>query len=387
MSWLLKISLRYLLSGRGATRLVSFIALLGISLGVSALLLTMGVFSGFQRELKEKILSASPHLVVSLFDDQKEEPIGEIKKLKDVEKVYFVILYQALISKEGRLFSVGVKALREEDIRYIYGVDVKEGIAVGRGLVDIMGIEKNHEVFLLSPMGQRTPFGFLPRARAFVVDGIFQKGIFEQDYATVVMKVETARELFGENYQLSGYEIYLKDPYKAQEVRNRVEKVLGPEVVVRSWIDLNRALFNALQFEKVALSFVLMLMVLIASFNITSLLFMKAREKVRDIAVLRTYGLKSRQVFLIFITQGLLLGLVGTMLGFLLSFIGSLLINKYKLIRVPADVYLMEHIPVYFEVGDMVFTMLGAFLLSLLSSLLPAYKTSRESIVRVLRNE
>ncbi|MFN3598531.1 MAG: FtsX-like permease family protein [Aquificaceae bacterium] len=383
----MKLSLRYLFSGKASTQLVSLIALLGISLGVSALLLTMGVFSGFQRQLKEKILSASPHLVVSLFDHKKQEHIDKIKRLDQVERVYFVALYQALVSKEGRLFSVGVKALKEEDIKHIYGVDVKKGIALGVGLADIMGVEKGQEVLLLSPMGQRTPFGFLPRARAFLVDGVFQKGIFEQDYATVVMRLDSARELFGESYQLLGYEIYLKDPYKAQEVRKKVEDILGPSVVVRSWIDLNKALFNALQFEKVALSFVLMLMVLIASFNITSLLFMKTREKVKDIAILRTFGLKRRQVLLIFLIQGLLLGAFGTLLGFCLSLVGAFFINKYELIRVPADVYMMDHIPASFEMGDIAFTLLGAFLLSLLSSLLPAYRASKESIVRVLRNE
>ncbi len=387
MSWLLRISLRYLFSGKASTQLVSLIALVGISLGVSALLLTMGVFSGFQRQLKEKILSASPHLVVSLFDHDKQEHIDKIKRLDQVERVYFVAIYQALVSKEGRLFSVGVKALKEEDIKQIYGVDVKNGIALGVGLADIMGVGKGQEVLLLSPMGQRTPFGFLPRARAFLVDGFFQKGIFEQDYATVVMRLDSAGELFGESYQLLGYEIYLKDPYKAQEVREKVEDILGPSAVVRSWIDLNKALFNALQFEKVALSFVLMLMVLIASFNITSLLFMKTREKVKDIAILRTFGLKRRQVLLIFLMQGLLLGAFGTLLGFSFSLVGAFFINRYELIRVPADVYMMDHIPAYFEIGDIAFTLLGALLLSLLSSLLPAYRASKESIVRVLRNE
>lgn len=388
MNWLFKISLRYLLSGKGTTMLVSFIALLGISLGVSALLLTMGVFSGFQRELKEKILSTTPHVVISLFDTNEEgNYMDRIKELKGISEIYPVVLYQGLISKEGRISSVGIKAMKKEDIQRIYGVRVEEGIAIGIGLAEILNIKKDQEVLLLSPMGQKTPFGFLPRAKSFLVDGVFQKGIFEQDYATVVMTMEKAKELFGTDYQLFGYEVYLKDPYKAQEIRKEIEYILGPSAVVRSWIDLNKALFNALQFEKVALSFVLMLMVLIASFNITSLLFMKAREKVKDIAILRTFGLKRRQVVLIFLFQGLFLGLAGIVLGLLFSFLGSFLINQYKLIRVPADVYLMDHIPAHLEVGDILFTIIGAFILSLLSSLLPAYRASKESIVRVLKNE
>ena len=386
MRWLLKISLRYLISGRGSTNLVSLIALLGVSIGVAALLLTMGVFSGFQRELKEKILSTTPHIIISLFEPENSHE-SQIKELKEITEFYPVVLYQGIISKDGRLLSVGIKAMREEDIRRIYKVQIKEGIAVGVGLAGIMDIKSGQEVLLLSPMGQATPFGFIPKMKSFPVDAIFQKGVFDQDYATVVMTMEKAEELFSTHHQLFGYEVYIKDPYKAQEVRKKLEELLGPSALVRSWIDLNSALFNALQFEKVALSFVLMLMVLIASFNITSLLFMKVREKVRDIAILRTFGLRRRQVVLIFLLQGLILGSTGTLMGLLFSLVGKFLINQYKLIRVPSDIYFMDHIPAYFEIGDILFTLIGAFLLSLISSLLPAYRAGKESIVRVLKNE
>ncbi len=386
MKWLFKISLRYLISGRGSTNLVSLIALLGVSIGVAVLLLTMGVFSGFQRELKEKILSTTPHIIISLLEPENSHE-SQIKELKEITEFYPVVLYQGIISKDGRLLSVGIKAMREEDIRRIYKVQIKEGIAVGVGLAGIMDIKSGQEVLLLSPMGQATPFGFIPKMKSFPVDGIFQKGVFDQDYATVVMTMEKAEELFSTHHQLFGYEVYIKDPYKAQEVRKKLEELLGPSALVRSWIDLNSALFNALQFEKVALSFVLMLMVLIASFNITSLLFMKVREKVRDIAILRTFGLRRRQVVLIFLLQGLILGSTGTLMGLLFSLVGKFLINQYKLIRVPSDIYFMDHIPAYFEIGDILFTLIGAFLLSLISSLLPAYRAGKESIVRVLKNE
>ncbi|MCY0866592.1 MAG: ABC transporter permease [Aquificota bacterium] len=386
MKSILKISIRFLLSGKGSTQLVSFIALLGVSLGVSALLLTMGVFAGFQHELKEKILSASPHIIVSLLDANKDYK-DKIENIEGIKNVYSVALYQGLVSREGRISSVSVKALTPEDAYRIYGVKLREGVAVGAGLADILGLKKDEEILLLSPMGQRTPFGFLPRARSYVVEGIFQKGVFDQDYATVVMDIKRARDFFGDSYQLSGYEIYLRDPYKAQEIRNKIERLLGPGAIVRSWIDLNKPLFNALQVEKVGIFFVLMLMIVIASFNITSLLFMKARDKMKDIAVLRTFGLKSRQVIFIFLLQGLMLGSLGTLIGLILSLVGAYFINEYKLIRVPADVYLMDHVPVYFEMRDVISTLLGALLLSLLSSLLPAYRASREGIVRVLRNE
>ncbi|MCX8060118.1 MAG: FtsX-like permease family protein, partial [Aquificaceae bacterium] len=137
----------------------------------------------------------------------------------------------------------------------------------------------------------------------------------------------------------------------------------------------------------VGIFFVLLLMELVASFNITSLLFMKARDKLRDVAVLRTFGLRRGQVVLVFVLQGFILGLAGTVLGLLLSGVGGYLINRFKLVRVPADVYLMDHVPVHFEAGDLLLTVIGALVLSLLASLLPAYRASTESVVSVLRNE
>ncbi len=385
---ILRLSVRYLLSSKGSTLLVSFIAFFGVVLSVSALLLTMGVFAGFQYALREKILSASPHVIVSLLSHENREfHLATISKVGGVEKVYSIILYNGLVSKEGRLTSVSIKALEPEDTYEIYGLNLKDGILAGRGLADILGLSVGDEVMLISPMGTRTPFGIVPRARALKVEGVFQKGVFEQDYATVVMDKKVAIDFFGDSYQLFGYEVYLKDPYRAQQVKKEIEEELGDIAIVRSWIDLNKPLFNALQLEKVGIFFVLMLMIVIASFNITSLLFMKVKEKVRDIAVLRTFGLKRKQVVLIFLLKGLILGVSGAFVGFLLSLVGGYLINEYRLIRVPADVYLMDHVPVHFEIADLLFTLLGALLLSLLASLLPAYKAGRESIVRVLRNE
>ncbi|MCX8060801.1 MAG: ABC transporter permease, partial [Aquificaceae bacterium] len=244
---LLKLSLRYLFSGRGSTKVVSLIALMSVSLSVSALLLTMGVFAGFQQALKEKILSASPHLIVSTLNPELSQKEEALEGLKQVDRAYRVVIYQGFISKEGRISSVSVKALEQEDIKGLYGLELREGIAMGRGLSEVLGLREGEEVLLVSPMGSRTPFGFLPRARPFLLEGTFEKGVFDQDYATVVMSLEKAQEFFGESYSLAGYEVYLKEPYKAQEVRKEVEALLGEGALVRSWIDLNKPLFNALE--------------------------------------------------------------------------------------------------------------------------------------------
>ncbi|ADO45352.1 protein of unknown function DUF214 [Hydrogenobacter thermophilus TK-6] len=386
------IALRYTLASKGSTLLVSVIALLGVVLSIVAILLTMGVFAGFQHALKEKILSTSPHIVVSLLDSQNMPDYQErIKTLKGVKSVYPVVLYQAIVSKGGSLQSVSIKGMKPSDIiqkkKFLVKGEFKGGLLVGKGLADIMGIKPGDEVLLVSPMGKSTPFGFLPKVGHFRVDGIFQTGSFDQDYLTVLMPMSEANDFFGPSWQLYGFEVFIKDPYKAQQVKAQIEKELSDSAIVRSWIDLNKPLFNALELEKVGIFFVLLLMVMVASFNITSLLFMKVREKIRDIAVLRTFGLKRREIALIFLIQGITLGAAGALLGLFISLLGAYLINEYKLVRVPADVYLMDHVPVFFEVSDIVITLSGALLLSFVASLLPAYRASRTNIVEILRNE
>jgi len=217
--------------------------------------------------------------------------------------------------------------------------------------------------------------------------GFIKTGAMHQDYFTVAMPVEEAEKFFGDSWQMKGYEIYLKDPYQAQEVKKKVEEILGFSAIVRSWIDLNQQLFNALQLEKVAIFFVLLLMTTLSSFNITSLLFLKVRDKVRDIAVLRTYGFKRKDIMLTFLLQGIILGLGGTLFGITLALVGQFLINQYKLIRVPADVYLMDHIPCAIEPTDLAITFFVALFISLMASLAPSYRASKLSVVEILRKD
>ncbi|WP_333784884.1 ABC transporter permease [Thermocrinis sp.] len=384
MSLIFRLALRYLTSVKGSALLVSLISFLGISLSVSAILLTMGAFSGFQKALKEKILSTTPHVIVSLIEDGNYElEERKIKNLPEVKNVIHITIYHGIVSKEGRVQAVSVKGMRKEEA----GLNIEGGILVGDGLASLLGINVGDEITLISPLSVRTPFGFVPKVGYYRVAGFIKAGTFEQDYLTIVMSVDEAQKFFGDQWQLKGYEVYLKDPYLAQGVKEKIEKVLGSKAFVRSWIDLNQQLFNALQLEKVAIFFVLLLMATLSSFNITSLLFMKVRDKVRDIAILRTYGFKRKDIMLTFLMQGLLLGFSGAVSGIILAFVGQFLINHYRLIRVPSEVYLMDHIPSNIEVVDGVITFLLALLISLLASVIPSYRASKLSVVEILRKD
>ncbi len=395
MSLTLRIALRYLLSVRGSTLLITLISFFGVFLSVSAILLTVGVFTGFQDSLKEKILSSAPHVVVSAVGEEDLEDIRRrIEEVPGVRGTLPFVLYSAILAKEDRVQPVTVKAVSygEKVFRDMVGRHLVEGrledLVVGKGIADVLGVRAGEAAVLVFPTGIRTPTGFVPKTREVRIGGIFETGAYDRDFVIVFMKDAEARRFFKRGFRFEGIEVYVEDPYGVQEIKKEIERRVGEDLfLVRSWIDLNRPLFNALQLEKLALFLILLLMVLVASFNITSLLFVKSREKIRDIAVLKTFGMKSGGILRIFITVGMTIGVTGAITGIGVSFVLAHLINEYRLIRVPEEVYMMSYIPVHIDFLDLTATFAGTLVLSFVSSLIPALRASRENIVGVLRNE
>ena len=395
MGTALKIAVRYLVSVRGSTLLITLISFFGVFLSVCAILLTLGVFTGFQDSLKEKILSSTPHIIVSStgYEDLRNF-VRRIENIPEVKEVLPFTLYNAILVKEDRVQPVTIKAVsyKEKAFRDIVGSQLVSGklrdLVIGKGIADVLGVFVGDRVILVSPMGIRTPAGFVPKTKEVKVGGIFRTGSYDRDFVIAYMRHKEAKRFFKRGFKFDGLEVYIRDPYRAQEVKGIIMETLGVKgLIVRSWIDLNRPLFNALQLEKLALFLILLLMVLVASFNITSLLFVKAREKVRDIAVLKTFGMKSSDILRIFLLVGMTIGVVGAVLGIGASFGLAYLINEYRLIRVPEEVYMMSHIPVHIKITDLVAVFVGTLFLSFLSSLIPAMRASKENVVRVLRNE
>ncbi|AAC07492.1 ABC transporter permease [Aquifex aeolicus] len=394
MSLYLKVVLRYLFHAKGSSLFMTFMSFFGIFLSVNAIILTLGVFSGFQDELKNKILSKTPHLVITLYSDYERERIKEVlEKEKEVEYFLSFVVYNAFLSSGEVIQSVSVKAIDYKDgefqkfIKRFLTEGGTKGLILGKGIAEVFGLLVGDEVSLISPFGIRTPTGVIPKVKKFRVGGIFYTGSYDKDYAVVYMNLKDAKEFFKRDYGVNFTEVYIKDPYRADIVKEKVKKELGERVVVRSWIDLNKPLFNALELEKLGLFFILLLMVVVASFNITSLLFVKVKEKVRDIAVFKTFGMKKRQVLMIFLSLGLFIGTVGAISGVISAYVLAYFINEYKLIRVSEEVYMMSYIPAHIKLKDVLATLLGALLLSFISSLIPALRASKEKVIEVLRKE
>ncbi len=395
MSLTVKIAVRYLLSVRGSTLLITGIALLGVFLSVSAILLTLGVFTGFQDQLRDKLLATSPHVIVTNVGDQDLSTIQyKISRLEGIKTVIPFTLYNAILSKGDNVQPVTVKAVNYLDKEFLEMLSSQlnrgtvQDLVIGKGIAEVLGVKPGDSVVLVSPLGIRTPTGFIPKTKETTVGGIFYTGTYDKDFVIVYMNKKTASRFFKRGMKFEGIEVYLDDPYSAQEVKEKIESALKDDlVIVRSWIDLNKPLFNALQLEKLALFLILLLMVVVASFNITSLLFVKSKEKMRDIAILKTFGMRTGDIQRIFVSVGLSIGIIGAFLGIIGSFVASYFINEYRLIRVPEEVYMMNYIPVHIEVRDLIATLVGTIVLSFLSSLIPSTRASKENVVRILRNE
>ncbi|GAB6065537.1 ABC transporter permease [Aquifex pyrophilus] len=390
----LKIALRYLLSSRGASLIISLIAFFGIFLSVSAILLTIGVFTGFQDELKNKILSKTPHIVITLYTDEEEKEIREtLSKIKEVKNFLSFKLYNAFLSSGRVVQSVSVKAIDFSDKNFRSFIEKSlvegelKGLVIGKGIAEILGVSVGEKVSLVSPFGIRTPTGVIPKVKSYRIGGIFYTGSYDKDFAFVFMDLKEAMDFFKRDVGINLTEVYLKEPYNANRVKERILKELGNTVIVRSWIDLNKPLFNALELEKLGLFFILLLMVLVASFNITSLLFVKVKERLRDIAVFKTFGMKKKGIVFIFLSVGMSLGILGALLGIINAYVLAYFINEYKLIRVSEEVYMMSYIPVHIKLKDVIATFTGTVVLSFLSSLLPSLRASSERVIEVLRKE
>ncbi len=395
MSLAIKIALRYLISVKGSTLLITFISFAGVFLSVSAILLTLGVFTGFQDSLKDKILSSTPHVIVSLLSEENTGPIKErIASVDSVKGVLPFTLYSAILSREGKLQPVTVKAVNYRDPTFVKLIEKHleeggiKGVIVGKGIADVLGVSAGDRAVLVFPTGIRTPTGFVPKTKEVLIGGVFHTGSYDKDFVIAFMEEKEAQSFFRRGFKFRGLEVYIEDPYRAQEIKYKIGRLLADKsVVVRSWIDLNKPLFNALQLEKLALFLILLLMVAVASFNITSLLFVKSKEKIRDVAVLKAFGMSAKGVVRIFLLVGLSIGFLGALSGIVFSFVVAYFVNEYKLIRVPEEVYMMSHIPVHIELPDLVATFCGTLILSFVSSLIPSLKASKESIVSILRNE
>jgi lipoprotein-releasing system permease protein len=403
----LLIALRYLKAKKrhGGVSFNTVVSVGGVAVGVMALLVVLSVMSGFHEDLQKKILGANAHAVVLSFRGGIENHGDLVEKLRGEPHIVSLspfVLGQAMISAGKRAHGAylrGIdpstelattdilKHLREGKYEDFIKKDGTPKIIIGTELSGNLGVMVGDTVNVLSPMGEMGPLGMLPRVRQFKVAAIFEMGMFEYDSNLVITDMASAQEFFGIGTAVTGIQLRIDDIYRASELRERLNAKLSPPYYARDWMQMNRNLFSALKLEKFAMFVILILIVLVASFNIVSTLMMNVMEKQREIAILKAMGATSRGIMMIFMLQGLLIGLIGTSIGLAGGYVLGKVIHHYEIIKLPADVYYLSKLPVKMKVFDFVVVSLSAVVISFLSTVYPSYHAAKLNPVEPLRYE
>lgn len=401
------IALRYLRS-RKRHRGISFntaISIGGVALGVMALLVVLSVMSGFHEDLQKKILGVNAHLVILNYKGSIDDYAPVIERLKDEKEIISVspfVLGQVMVSSGDKgqgVYIRGIDPALESRTTEIAN-HIKEGsmdrlsedaelpgLIIGKELSSRLGLFVNDKVNVLSPTGEIGPLGMIPKIRTFRVVGIFEMGMFEFDSNLVIANLKATQDFFDMGKSVTGIEVRLKDLYKAGEVRDRIQKTLGYPYFAKDWMQMNRNLFSALKLEKFAMFVILVLIILVASFNIVSNLIMNVIEKEREIAILKAMGATNRGIMKIFMLQGFLIGLVGTIIGVAGGYALSYILNTYQIIKLPPDIYYLSHLPVKMKLFDFIIVSISAIMISFLSTIYPALQAARLDPVKPLRYE
>ena len=404
---------RYLLPGKGEgfIFLVASISLVAVALGVAALIIVMSVMNGFRAELFDKIVGLNGHAVVVGIDGRLsgwQQIADTAKKTPGVTSAVPLIETPLMATANGRFEGVLVRGMRLEDIRgnktitgNVLAGDIKSvtpgsgKVAIGSRLADTLGAYPGSQITLWNPEGRSTVVGTVPREVTYTVGAVFEIGVYDYDKAFVLLPMQDAQELLLMGDQVGMVEIQTTDPDKVQQIIAPLQRVVQSRGVITDWRQMNAALFQALEVERVAMFVVLSLIVLVAVFNILSSLIMLVRAKTRDIAILRTMGSSRRGMMKVFVTVGVTIGSLGIVLGAILAaiflYFRQNVVNAIQAITGqnlwdPSVRFLTDlpSKPDPFEVAAIVII---ALVLSFLSTLYPAYKAASTDPVQVLRYE
>jgi lipoprotein-releasing system permease protein len=407
------IARRYLLPGKGEgfIFLVAAISLCAVALGVAALIIVMSVMNGFRAELFDKIVGLNGHAIVQGYEGRlaNSQQIAEAaRRIPGVTSATPLIEQPLMASANGRVEGVLVRGMRLADIRNntvinsnVTGGDLRQvtpgsgRVAIGRRLAETLGAFPGSEISLISPEGRSTVVGTVPRIVSYTVGAVFEVGVYDYDKAFVVMPMEDAQELLMLGDQVGMIEVQVTDPDKVAEILAPLEPATRGRGIIVDWRQMNSALFEALEIERVAMFVVLSLIVLVAVFNILSSLIMLVRAKTRDIAILRTMGASRRGMMKIFVTVGVIIGSLGIMLGLILGaiflFFRQGVVNAIQFATGQnlwdPSVRFLSELPSKTDPLEVTAIVLIALILSFLATLYPAWKAASTDPVQVLRYE
>ena len=419
------IGLRYLRAKRRqrTISLNTFISIAGITLGVAALIGTLGIMTGFKEDLQSKILGTTAHIIVQErgTNDMKHytDVVQQIEAVPDVIAAAPFIFKQVLITSKSSVQGVILRGIQTEQEVQVTDLQAnikfgdlaglknpsmvppesghslsgqapspsanRPGIILGKELSMRLGVFIGDSINVVSPVGAIKSFTMTPKIRPYTVVGIFESGMFEYDSSLSYISLEEAQKFFGLGDTVTGIQVKVKDVFLAQTIAQRLEATLGLNFMARDWMQLNRNLFSALKLEKTMMFLLLVLITLVASFNIVGTLTMIVNEKQREIAILKAMGATPRSIMRIFMLNGLVIGLVGTSIGVPLGYSFLWLIQNYW--TFDASVYYISRIPVHILPLDVVLVATCAILISFVATFYPSWQAAKLDPVNALRYE
>jgi lipoprotein-releasing system permease protein len=386
--------------------LITIIAIGGIGVGVMALIVVIGVMSGLQTEVRDRILGTNPHIMVLTFGeglrlDDWEQPLEQLRQDEAVTIAEPFIYTESLIFQDVNYQQgVAVRGVtadataRLEDQLLVGSWNFENtesglpGIVLGFRLADRLLVYPGDTVSLISAHGaELTPAGFIPKFKKFEVVGLFKSGMFEYDNQMGYAQLNAAQDLLGMESAVTGLALWVTDPWQADAYARRLQAELGYPYTLRDWKRMNEGLFSALKLEKMGMALVLALIVLVAAFNIVSTLIMVVADKTREIGILRSMGLTSRRILRTFMLQGLIIGVAGTLLGLIGGLTLAWAIDYFGLISLPGDVYLISQIPVILNPLDVTLIVVVSILISFTATIYPSRQAARLTPVEAIRHE
>ncbi len=413
MPYELQVAIRYLIARRrqAFVSLISFVSALGVAVGVTALVVALALTTGLQGELRDRMLGSMPHIYVArIAEGGVANPAAErasMLKLPHVVGAAPVVIGPALVRAGERTAFVTMKGVdpaiegtvtelprRMTSGRFdalVAPLDVAgggarlDGIALGKDLAASLAVRPGDVITVLTPEGTLTPMGVTPRSRSLRVAGIFQLGLYEFDSAYAVVSLPVGLRLMGKRYP-DFLQLKVDDLYETRAVADAIVARHGAAYQVQDFAEMNQSLFSALQLEKMAVTITIGLIVIVAALNIVASLVLMVMEKSRDIAILKTMGATARSISIVFMLQGTLIGMVGTAAGLLLGLGLSFVLDRYRLVHIPGDVYQIAYIPFRIEPLSIAVVASAALLICFLATIYPSRQAARLDPAEALRH-
>ena len=411
----LSIAWRYLRS-RSASRLLNFISvisIIGVLVGVSALIVIISVMNGLQNDLREKILVASPDIRVLTFGDALvmsdwRSVLSDVKAQPGVAAAAPFVLTQGLATVRGdyvegvmivgiepaspnaaQVTGIRASARTGQDFSFATTSGDLTGLAIGKRLAERLNVFPGDSLTLISAAGAQlnavtgTP---VPRYYRYEVTAWFETGMYEYDNAYLYMPIGEAQTFAALGDAVTGIEARAANRFEADGVAEALRSSLVSYRVV-DWQEQNSGLYQALKLEKLVMGVILLLIVIVAAFNIVSSLTMVVRDKTREIGILKAMGMPARSIRRIFLAQGTVIGMVGTLIGAVLGLGTAIVIDRYKLITLDASVYLIDHLPIQIEFWDVLWIILASIMIAVLATMYPSLQAARLYPVEAIRDE